>query len=150
MLLLSKVLPRDFLNISVPSPPMRSGNLNTAVFKNYWAAMLHFIYLFYAKEIIFYIYTQLNFTNRRVSLVAQRVKNLPEVEETQVQFLDWENPLEKRMPSHCSILDWRIPWTEEPGWLHSIESQRVGHDWTTSTFTICTNRIQFLYPILKF
>ena len=66
---------------------MKSGNLNTAVFKNYGAAMLHFIYLFYAKERILYIYTQLTFTNRRVSLVTQTVKNLPAVQETQVEFL---------------------------------------------------------------
>ena len=54
----------------------------------------------------------LNF--RRASLVAQMVKNLPAVWETQVQSLGWEDPLEKGMATHSSILAWRIPWTEEP------------------------------------
>ena len=62
------------------------------------------------------------------SLVAQSVKNLPAVQETQVQSLGWEDPLEKEMAPHSSILAWRIPWAEEPGGLQSIESQGVGHD----------------------
>ena len=53
-----------------------------------------------------------------VSLVAQSVKNLPAMQETKVQSLDWEDPLEKKMATHSSILLWRIPWTEEPGGLH--------------------------------
>ena len=53
----------------------------------------------------------------RASLVAQTVKNLPAIQETQVQSLDWEDPLEKRVAIHFSILAWRIPWTEEPGVL---------------------------------
>ena len=52
------------------------------------------------------------------SLVAQTVKNLPAVQETQVQFLGWKDPLEKGMTTHSSILAWRIPWTEEPGGVH--------------------------------
>ena len=59
----------------------------------------------------------------RASLIAQSVKNLPEVQETRVQFLGWENPLEKEMASHSSILAWRIPWIEEPGRLQSMQSQ---------------------------
>ena len=51
------------------------------------------------------------------SLVAQLVKNLPAIHETQVQFLGWENSLEKEMSTHFSILAWRIPWEEEPGRL---------------------------------
>ena len=51
------------------------------------------------------------------SLVTQTVKNLLAIQETQVQFLGWENPLEKRMATHSSILAWRIPWREEPGRL---------------------------------
>ena len=62
------------------------------------------------------------------SLVAQMVKNLPAMQETQVQSLGQEDPLEKGMATHFSILAWRIPWTEEPGWLQSTELQRVGHD----------------------
>ena len=53
------------------------------------------------------------------SLVTQAVKNLPAMQETQVQSLDWEDPLEKGMATHSSILAWRIPWTEELGGLYS-------------------------------
>ena len=62
------------------------------------------------------------------SLVAQLVKNLPAMEETQVQFLGWEDPLEKEMATHSSTVAWNIPWTEKPGRLQSMGSQRVGHD----------------------
>ena len=62
------------------------------------------------------------------SLVAQMVKNLPAVQETKVQSLAWEDPLEKGMATHSSILAWRIPWTEESGGLPSLESQSVRHD----------------------
>ena len=55
-----------------------------------------------------------------VSLVAQMIKNLPAMQETQVQSLGWEDPLEKGMATHSSILAWRIPWTEEPGGLQSM------------------------------
>ena len=63
-----------------------------------------------------------------ISLMAQKVKNLSAMQETQVQSLGWEDPLEKSMATHSSIPAWRIPWTEEPGGLQSIGSQRVGHD----------------------
>ena len=62
------------------------------------------------------------------SLVAQRVKHVPAMWKTRIQFLDWEDPLEKEMTTHSSILAWRIPWTEEPGRLQFTESQRVRHD----------------------
>jgi len=61
-------------------------------------------------------------------LVAQRIKHLPATQETGVQSLGWEDPLEKEMATHSSILAWRIPWTEEPGGLQSMGSQRVRHD----------------------
>ena len=61
------------------------------------------------------------------SLEAQTVKNLPEMQETQVQSVGQENPLEKRMATHSSILAWRISWTEEPNGLQSMGSQRIGH-----------------------
>ena len=70
------------------------------------------------------------------SLLAQMVKNLPAMQETQIWFLSWENPLEKRMATHSSILVWRIPWTEEPGGLQSIGLQRVGHDWATDNHSL--------------
>ena len=56
------------------------------------------------------------------------VKNLPAMQETQVRCMDQEDPLEKGMATHSRILAWRIPWTEEHGWLQSMGSQRVGHD----------------------
>ena len=56
------------------------------------------------------------------------VKSLPAMQETRVQFLGQKDPLEKEMATHSSTLAWRIPWTEEPGGLQSMESQRVGHD----------------------
>ena len=62
------------------------------------------------------------------SLVAQRVKCLPAVQETWVQSLGWEDSLEKEMATHSSTLAWKIPWTEEPGRLQSMGSQRVRHD----------------------
>ena len=67
-------------------------------------------------------------------MVAQMVKNLPARQETQVWPLGWEDPFEKEMATHSSILAWRIWWTKEPGGLQSLRSQRVGHDWTTNTF----------------
>ena len=65
------------------------------------------------------------------SLVAQRLKHLPLIWEIWVRSLGREDPLEKEMATHSSILTWRIPWTEEPGGLQSMGSQRVGHDWVT-------------------
>ena len=62
------------------------------------------------------------------ALVAQMVKNVPAMQETWVQFLDQEEPLEKGMAIHSSILAWRIPWTEESGGLQSMGSQRVRQD----------------------
>ena len=61
-------------------------------------------------------------------LMAQTVKNPPAVHETWLQSLGGEDPLEKGMATHSSILAWKIPWTEEPGGLRSMGLQRVGHD----------------------
>ena len=60
--------------------------------------------------------------------MAHTVKHLPAVQETWVQSLDWEDPLEKEMATHSSTLAWKIPWIEEPGRLQSMGSQRVRHD----------------------
>ena len=62
------------------------------------------------------------------SLVAQTVKRLPAMQETQVQFLGQKDPLEKEMATHSSTLAWKIPWMEEPNRLQSMGLQRVGHD----------------------
>ena len=70
----------------------------------------------------------------RASQVAQMVKNLPEMQGTWVQSLSWEDPLEKGMATHSSIPARRIPWTEKPGGLQSLGSQRVWQDWVTSTY----------------
>ena len=61
-------------------------------------------------------------------MVAQTVKHLRTMWETQVQSLDWEDPLEKEMATHSSTLVWKIPWTEKLGRLQSMGSQRVGHN----------------------
>ena len=63
-----------------------------------------------------------------ISKVAQMVKNLPAMQETQIQSLGMEDALEKGMATHSSILAWRIPWAEEPGRLQSMGSQTVRHD----------------------
>ena len=64
----------------------------------------------------------------RASLVAQTVKNLTAMQKTGFRSLGQEDPLEEEMATHCSILAWRIPWTEEPSGLQSMGLQRVGHD----------------------
>ena len=69
------------------------------------------------------------------SLVAQMVKNLPAMQETQVRSLGQEDPLEEEMATHSGIVAWRIPWTEESDGLQVMGSQRVGHNWVTNTFT---------------
>ena len=88
------------------------------------------MYLFELVWFFFLVYTQ-----EWASLVAQLVKNLPAVQETQGQSLGWEDSLEKGMATHSSVLAWRIPCTEEPGGLWSTGSQRVQHNWATNTHT---------------
>ena len=88
-----------------------------------------------------HIYTQ------GTSLVTQTVKNLPAMQETQetwVQSLGWEDPLEKEMGAHSSILAWKIPWTEEPCRLQSLGSQRVRHDWATNSILYIHKHIYML------
>ena len=75
-----------------------------------------------------------SFESERASLVAQTVKNQPTIQKTGVWFLGWEDPLEKGMATHSSILALRIPWTEEPGGLQAMGLQRVGHDSAAITF----------------
>ena len=66
------------------------------------------------------------------SLVAQRVKSLPEMQETWVRSLGQEDPLEKKMAIHSSTIAWKVPWTEKPGRLQSMGLKKVRHDWATS------------------
>ena len=68
------------------------------------------------------------FVDPHASTVAEMVRNLPEIRETWVRSLGWEDPLEEGMAAHSSILAWRIPRTEEPDGLQSVGSQRVGHN----------------------
>ena len=87
---------------------------------------------------------QSNLERVSYSRVTQTVKNLPAMQETQVWSLGREDPLKKEMTTHSNILAWRSPWTEEPGWLQSMGSQRVRHDWETNTFF----HYQCIYPTL--
>ena len=74
-------------------------------------------------------------THTEASLVAQTVNNPAAMQDTWVWTLGWEDPLEEGMATHFSILAWRIPWTEEPGGLQPMGSQRVGHNWPTKHST---------------
>ena len=76
--------------------------------------------------------------------MAQSVKCPPAVRETGVQSLGREDPLEKKMATHSSILAWRIPWAEEPGGLQSIGSQRVGHDLETKQQQVTFNKRELI------
>ena len=78
------------------------------------------------------------------SLAAQMVKVPPAMQETWVQFLGWEDPLEIGTATHSNILAWRTPWTEEPGGLQSMGSPRAGHDQEAVTFTPLTQYSIFL------
>ena len=68
--------------------------------------------------------------------MTQTVKNLPAIQETRVPSQSWEDPLEKEMATHSSVLAWRIPWTEGPGGLQFKGPQRVGRDRATNTFIL--------------
>ena len=89
-----------------------------------------YYFQFEMKDFFFFFEMDLNPTLRveRASLVAQMIKNLLAMQDMQVRSLGWEDPPEKGMTNHSSILSWRIPRTEEPGGLQCMVSQRVGHD----------------------
>ena len=78
--------------------------------------------------------------------VAQVVKNLLEIQETHFLSLGQEDPLEKGMAAHSSTLAWRIPWTEKPGRLQSVGSQRVGHEWATNATSSNDNLYVWGFP----
>ena len=104
------MLPKQFVCISVLTSSMPWKPL--AIGRSQWT--LHLGYSRWHSDKVFW-----------ASLVAQMVKNLPAMWETWVLALGWEDPLEKGRATHSSILAWRIPWTEEPGRLQSMELQRV-------------------------
>ena len=83
------------------------------------------------------------------SLVAQMVKRLPTMQGTWVRSLGQEDPLEKEMAIHSSTIAWKIPWTEEPGRLQSMESQSVGHNWATSLTSLKIS-VTWKYRIIDF
>ena len=107
--------------------------------------VFHHCRIFYRIALLYRVFGRLSETYMGwggASLVAQRLKRLPAMQETWVRSLGWEDPLEKEMATHSSILAWRIPWTEEPGGLQSTGSQRVGHDWATSlTHSLLSSRL---------
>ena len=78
----------------------------------------------YFRELFYFV---LNY-GQLASLVAQTVKRLPAVQETWDRSLGWKDPPEKEMATHSGTLTWKIPWTEKPGSLQSMGSQRVGND----------------------
>ena len=97
--------------------------------------MWHIILKMRTKNYIISIYVEkylIKFNINWASLVAQLIKCLPAMWETQVRFLGLEDPLEKEMAIHSSTRAWKIPWMEEPDRLQSMGSQRVGHDWAIS------------------
>ena len=100
------------------------------------AALLGFHSLFFAH----------NYLGRQGFPDGSVVKNLPIMQETQVQSLGQKNPLEKETATHSSILAWEIPWTEEPGELQTMESQRVQHDLATEHGTQVDNQGQDDHP----
>ena len=77
---------------------------------------------------------------RRASLLTQMIKNSPPMQETHIQ----EYPLDKRRATHSSILAWRIPWSEKPGGLQSMGSQRIGNNWVNFTFPLGLTDLIFL------
>ena len=118
--------------------PVDVGNLisgssafsKTSYFGNYYINFLLVLSIFVYKMFAFLLSVSIwgIIMCSRASLVAQRLKHLPPMRETQVQSLGREDPLEKEMVTHSSILAWRIPWTEEHGRLQSLGSQRAGHN----------------------
>ena len=85
----------------------------------------------------------------RASLVAQTVKNLPARRKSHVLSLGWEDPAEKGMAPHASILAWEIPWTEEPGGLQSMGSQTVRHDQVTNTLTFVHSEVKTTIKLMN-
>ena len=125
----------DLLTVTVNPAPSWASILNTlppkslSWFCNYGLPPLSVISPWYFGICLYCFITQQCLTR-----VAQRLKRLPGMRETQVRSLGREDPLEKEMATHSSTLAWRIPWREEPGRLQSMGSQRVRHDWATSLY----------------
>ena len=132
----------EWLNSKCPRSPWKKGSKFRQIIRKAETALLlmnnrlcyttfppHVMHISWLLYFLFYIGIQLAF------LVAQMVRNLPEMQVTWILSLDREDPLGKEMATCSSILAWRIPWAEEPGGLQSTGSQRVGHSWATNIFT---------------
>ena len=106
----------------------------TKTLSNYYSKCWHFIVCGYTKSryLEFGGLCGGSIKKARASLVAQRLKHLSAMQDTWFRSLGQEDPLEKEMATHSSILAWRIPWSEEPGGLQSMGPQRFRHDWATS------------------
>ena len=97
-----------------------------------------------------YAHFAVNLTNLPVYPLAQMGKRLSTMRETWVQSLGQEDPLEKEMAIHSSTIDWKIPWTEEPGRLQSVGLQRVGRDWATSlSLSKCLKNNMFAFDKVR-
>ena len=103
----------------------------------------------YGPEILSYICLETVVSRDWASLVAQRWRTCLPMQETQIPFLVWEDPLEEDMATHSNILAWKIPGTEEPGGLLSIRLQRVRHDWAWSHLQRLQDKI-FSWPKISF
>ena len=101
--------------------------VTVCIIKSYYSIIDYFPLVVHSISVTYLFYTW-KFVSLRASLVAQMLKRLPAMWETWVRSLGREDPLEKEMATHSSILAWRIPWTDEPGGLQSTGSQRVGYD----------------------
>ena len=126
------------MSLQLQSPSMHSHSLG---YRRYYLKNKNFCLLF-AQGI--------NLNTCWTSLLAQIVKNLPVMQETWVWSLDWEDSLEKGIATHSIIFVWRIPWTEESGWIQSMGLQRVRHDWATHfhTFT-CWGHLLSQYVVCE-
>ena len=135
--------PHELKHARLPSPSLSPGVCSNSCPLNQWchptisSSVIFLPSVFprirvFSNESVLHIrwpkYWSFSFSN---SLVTQTVKPLPAMRETRVRSLGWEDPLEKEMATHSSTLAWKIPWTEEPGRLQSVGSQRVVHDWAT-------------------
>ena len=116
----SILLCSTFFIVKLSHPYMTNGKSQKPI-------IITLVYM-YPRKVITQLY-KIQLTD--TSLVAQSVKSLPTMWETWVRPLGWEDSLEKAVATHSSTLAWKIPWTEKPGRLQSMGSQRVGHDWAT-------------------
>ena len=120
----------EWFHFYCQSPPfIRLHICSRSIFNLYLLKIFLFIF-FNGGKLLFSVVLMFKWhlSQPRTSLVAQTVKNLPEMQETLVRPLCWEDPLEKGMATHSSVLTWKIPWTEEPGRLQSVGSQGIGHN----------------------